>query len=435
MMIKRASYTNPTLDVAIDKIWKRLVPLMFVLYFFAFINRVNIGFAQDVMQANIGLSDGAYAFGASIFFVAYAIFGVPSNLLLNKFGARKWLGITSILWGGVAVATAFVQNNIEFIILRFLLGMTEAGFYPGILLLASIYFPNKVKGSVIATFILCVPLALSIGSPLSGALIQMHLLGLQGWSWMFIVEGGIGAILGAFALYYLDDSPSSARFLTQEEKDILNKKLQQEEQVTQTSSIFLAFKNLNIWCLAIIYGFIQVAVYGLMFFLPSQVASLIGSQTGFEASLIAAIPWICSGFGVYYIPRIADHYTNHRITIAALCMVLAGFGLFFSTISNPLIAIIALSCSAIGFLSVQPIFWILPSQILSGPALAAGIGFCTTIGGVGSFIAPNLRVQIDLLMHNNYAGLYTLSIIAFFCAFLILMLSYASKHNYKTIEA
>ncbi|MDI2091458.1 MFS transporter [Commensalibacter oyaizuii] len=428
-MAKTMIYIDPVLNIAVKKTWYRLVPLMFLLYFIAFIDRINISFAQEAMKTDIGLSNSAYGLGAGIFFAAYALCGVPANLALNKMGAQRWLGITTIIWGGLSVATAFIQNETQFIIIRFLLGVGEAGFLPGILLLAAIYFPNKVRGSVIGAFALGVPLALSIGSPLSGALLQMHgLLGYSGWSWMFIIEGAVAVLVGGFTWYYLDDNPSKARFLTQNEKDAIQRRLQQEEQNTQTVSVISALKNTKVWYLGTIYGLIQISVYGLMFFLPSQVATLMGQNIGLKQSLVSAIPWVCSGVGVYYIPRIADRFPHYRITLSALCMVLAAFGLALSTASNLVVVIIALSCSAIGFLSVQPIFWTFPAQFLSGPALAVGIGFCTTMGAVGSFIAPNIRVQVDQFMHNSYAGLYVLSLITLFCAFLIMMLSYTYSH-------
>lgn len=271
------AYNNPVLNSAIAKSWKRLVPLMFILYFVAFIDRVNVGFAKDAMQVDIGLSDSAFAFGAGIFFAAYALFGIPANLILNKIGAQKWLSITTVIWGVLSAMTGFVTNETQFIILRFLLGLGEAGFYPGILLLASIYFPNNVRGSVIGIFVLGVPLALTLGSPLSGALLELHgWLGRPGWFWMFVIEGLPAIVIGIFAFFYLDDSPEKARFLTDEEKKALTEQLAKENEKTETTSVLSALKNAKVWHLALIYGTIQISVYGLMFFLPSQVASLMG---------------------------------------------------------------------------------------------------------------------------------------------------------------
>lgn len=427
--MKITTYNNEILNSAISKSWKRLVPLMFMLYFIAFIDRVNVGFAKSAMQLDISLSDSAFAFGAGIFFAAYALFGIPANLILNKIGAQKWLSITTVIWGVLSSLTGFVTNETQFIVLRFLLGLGEAGFYPGILLLASIYFPNKVRGSVIGIFVLGVPMALTLGSPLSGALLELNgWLGRPGWFWMFVIEGLPAIFLGIFAFFYLDDNPTKARFLTQEEKKALNAQLESERQKTETSSVRTALKSIKVWHLALIYGTIQISVYGLMFFLPSQVAALMGSTLGFKESLVAAIPWACSAFGVYYIPRIADRNPQYRVPISVMCMLAAALGLVVSAYAGPIFAIAALCLSAIGFLSVQPIFWTFPSQILSGSALAAGIGFCTTMGAFCSFLAPMIRVEVDQLMNSTTAGLVALALITVISAILIAML----KNNHST---
>lgn len=418
------AFDNPVLNSAITKSWKRLVPLMFILYFIAFIDRVNVGFAKEAMQIDIGLSNSAFAMGAGIFFAAYALFGIPANLILNKIGAQKWLSITTILWGVLSALTGMVQNETQFIVLRFLLGLGEAGFYPGILLLASIYFPNKVRASVVGIFVLGVPLALTLGSPLSGALLEMHgFLGKPGWFWMFVIEGLPAVFMGIFAWFWLDDNPEKARFLNPDEKKALITQLRQEQSQTQTSSVSVALKSGKVWHLAMIYGTIQISVFGLMFFLPSQVAHLMGSTLGFKESLVAAIPWACSAVGVYYIPRLADRMPERRITISVLCMLAAALGLFISAWSGPVLAIAALSLSAIGFLSVQPIFWTFPAQVVSGSALAAGIGFCTTMGAFCSFLAPIIRVEVDNFFGNDSAGLVALSVITVGCALLIAALS------------
>ncbi|HCR3775461.1 TPA: MFS transporter [Morganella morganii] len=417
------AYDNPALNSAIQKSWKRLVPLMFILYFVAFIDRVNVGFAKDAMQLDIGLSDSAFALGAGIFFAAYALFGIPANLILNKIGAQKWLSITTVIWGVLSAMTGFVTNETQFIVLRFLLGLGEAGFYPGILLLASIYFPNKVRGSVIGIFVLGVPLALTLGSPLSGALLELHgWMGRPGWFWMFVIEGLPAVVIGIFAFFWLDDSPEKARFLTAEEKKALTEQLASENAKTETTSVLSALKNIKVWHLALIYGTIQISVYGLMFFLPSQVASLMGQSLGFKASLVAAIPWACSAFGVYYIPRLADKNPSRRVAISVMCMLAAAVGLALSAFASPVFAIAALCLSAVGFLSVQPVFWTFPPQLLSGPALAAGIGFCTTMGAFCSFLAPIIRVEMDKLMNSNTAGIITLAVITVGCALLIALL-------------
>jgi len=422
-MAKVTIFDNHLLNSAVGKAWARLMPLMFILYFIAFIDRVNVGFAKSAMQSDIGLSDPAYALGAGIFFAAYAIFGIPANLIMTKIGAKRWISITTIIWGLLSALTGFVQNETQFIVLRFVLGLAEAGFYPGILLLASIYFPDKIRASVIGIFVLGVPCALTLGSPISGALLELHgVLGYAGWTWMFVLEGVPAVFLGVFAYFYLDDNPSVARFLTKDERDALNTQLSSEVKKTQTSNVTTALKSLSVWHIALIYGTIQIGVYGLIFFLPSQVALLMGSEVNFKSSLVAAIPWLFSALGVYFIPRYADKYPEKRVFISATCLFISAFGLVVSAYASPVIAIGALCLCAVGFLAVQPIFWTFPPQILSGTALAAGIGFCTTMGAACSFIAPIIRVHVDQVFNNSEAGLVALALFSIICAVLILAL-------------
>ncbi|WP_392553342.1 MFS transporter [Orbus wheelerorum] len=422
------TFDNPVLNSAIKKTWRRLMPFMFIMYFVAFIDRVNIGFAKDAFAADINLSNEAYALGAGIFFASYALCGVPANLMMAKLGAKRWLGATTMLWGLLSALTGFVTNEVEFIILRFVLGMAEACFYPGILLLASIFFPNKIRGTAIGIFVLGVPLALTLGSPISGALLELHgLLGKPGWFWMFVLEGLPAAVLGFICFFFLDNKPSEARYLTQAEKDALTAQLALEQKSTTASKVSDALKNFNVWHLALIYGTIQIGVYGLLFFLPSQVADLMGTNLGFKASLVAAIPWAISALGVYYIPRYADKFSNKRVSISVLCMLAAATGLAISALAGPIIAIIALCFCATGFLAVQPVFWTFPPQILTGPALAAGIGFITTLGAFCSFLAPMIRVYADKIMDNHIAGSMTLSLFTILCAILIALLG--KKYN------
>jgi len=417
------TFDNPVLNSAIKKTWRRLMPFMFIMYFVAFIDRVNIGFAKDAFAADINLSNEAYALGAGIFFASYALCGVPANLMMNKLGAKHWLGATTMLWGLLSALTGFVTNEVEFIILRFVLGMAEACFYPGILLLASIFFPNKIRGTAIGIFVLGVPLALTLGSPISGALLELHgLFGKPGWFWMFVLEGLPAAFLGFICFFFLDNKPSEARYLTPEEKDALTTQLALEQKSASATKVSDALKNFNVWHLALIYGTIQIGVYGLLFFLPSQVADLMGTNLGFKASLVAAIPWAISALGVYYIPRYADKYSNKRVSISVICMLAAAIGLTISAFAGPVIAIVALCFCATGFLAVQPVFWTFPPQILAGSALAAGIGFITTIGAFCSFLAPMIRVYADKVMNSQTAGPIVLSLFTILCAILIALL-------------
>jgi len=417
------------LDIAIEKSRVHLIPFMLTLYVLAFLDRSNIGFAKEAYQLDIGLSNEAYALGAGIFFVIYAAFGVPANLLMKKFGARIWIGSITVIWGALSAGMAYADTEFKFLLVRTLLGAAEAGFFPGMIYLTTLWFPQKNRASIMGLFYMGAPLALTLGSPLSGALLEMHgFMGKAGWYWMFIIEGALAIIAGLFTFYWIVDTPDKANFLNKEEKKAIITELAHENTTKITSNISEAIRNPQIWQLAIIYLTIQIAVYGLIFFLPSQVAALMGTKVGFSASVVTAIPWIAALFGTWYIPRYSDR-TGERKKIAALTLFAAGLGIGLSGLVSPILAIIALCVAAIGFIAVQPVFWTLPTQLLSGTALAAGIGFVNLFGAVGGFLAPLIRVKAESFFNNDYAGLLSLAIIAIIGALIILSLTFSSNNS------
>lgn len=379
------------LDAVVKKNRVRLIPFMLALYVLAFLDRSNIGFAKQTYQIDTGLSNEAYALGAGIFFVVYAFLGVPANLLMRKLGARTWIGTTTLLWGFLSAAMAWADTEAKFLIVRTLLGAAEAGFFPGMIYLTSQWFPQRNRASIMGLFYMGAPLALTLGSPLSGALLEMHgFMGHPGWFWMFVIEGLLAVGAGVFTFFWLDDTLEQARFLSKQEKTLLINQLASEEQQKVTSRLSDALRNGRVWQLAIIYLTIQVAVYGLIFFLPTQVAAL---------------------FGTWLIPRYSDK-TGERRNVAALTLLAAGIGIGLSGLLSPVMAIVALCVAAIGFIAVQPVFWTMPTQLLSGTALAAGIGFVNLFGAVGGFIAPILRVKAETLFASDAAGLLTLAAVA-----------------------
>ncbi|XKM14060.1 MFS transporter [Orbaceae bacterium ac157xtp] len=417
------------LEKAVSKTRIKLVPFMLILYILAFLDRSNIGFAKNAYQLDTGLSNEAYAFGAGVFFVVYAFLGAPANLLMRKFGARYWIGGTTLIWGVLSAAMGYADSEWKFLTIRVLLGAAEAGFFPGMIYLTSQWFPQKHRASIMGLFYMGAPLALTFGSPLSGALLELDgFLSHPGWYWMFVIEGVLAVVAGFFTFIYLDDKVETARFLSNDEKQVLIKELASEESVKTASTITDAIRNVTVWHLAIIYMIIQISVYGLIFFLPTQVAQLMGTTVGFKASLIAAIPWIAALFGTYFIPRYSDMIGERR-NIAAITLLIAGIGIGVSAVTGPVIAIIALCFAAIGFIAVQPVFWTMPTNLLSGAALAAGIGFINMFGAFGGFFAPIIRVKAETLFNNNIAGLLTLALITLLGTLAIFMLKRPNKQK------
>ena len=396
---------------AIQRTLRRLVPFLMLMFVVSFLDRANVAFAKQALAATEGISEQVYALGAGLFFLSYSTCGFPSNLILHRIGARRWMGALLLAWGLVSTSTMFVSGPASFYALRLLLGATEAGFFPGVILYLTYWFPNRVRGRMMGLVYLGVPLALIVGGPLSGFLLDLHGRGgLQGWQWMFLVEGLLAVGVGFAAFALLEDKPAEARWLPQDEKQALLEELEGEEiarRAAGPAELLPMLKDPRVLRFLLIYALIQTSTYGVVFYLPAEVAGLLHRPAGFVVGLVSAIPWICALAAVYFLPHVADARRNHRFVAAATLLVAGLASLVFPT-AGPVVGLAALSIAASGFVAVQPVFWTFPTSYLAGRAAAGGIALIGA-GNLGGFFAPNLKVWADQAFHSQSAGLYVLA--------------------------
>jgi sugar phosphate permease len=421
-------------EQATKKVFRRLIPFLLLMYVIAFLDRSNVSFAQKEFEIDFGISAGAYAFGAGLFFVGYAVFEVPSNILLHKVGAKWWLARIMVSWGIVAACFTFVQGPTSFYVLRFLLGVTEAGFFPGVILFLTYWIPARHLSRARGYFYMGIAIAGILGNPLSGGLLELNgVAGLRGIQWMFLVEGLIAVVVGVWAYFYLTDRPKDAAWLPADERLALAETIAAEDTAKFEGAgpqrVWATLGNWRVWYFAAIYFCIQIAVYGFTFFLPSQVTAITGQKLGFEASLVTAIPWVFALASVAFFPGLADRTRKHR-TIGCALLLTTAFGIVVSGAlsGTPVLAIAGLSLAAMGFVAMQPIFWTLPTEYLTGYAAAAGIGLINSLGNLGGFIAPIMRDYFNQTAGGN-SGLYALAVGAVLGAILFALTGLFKKAN------
>ena len=367
----------------------RLVPFLFLLYIVAYLDRINVGFAALQMRHQLAFTDAVYGLGAGMFFAGYFFFQVPSNLALQRVGARRWIALLMMTWGVISASMVFVSSPRSFYLLRFLLGAAEAGFFPGVILYLKNWFPARARARTVALFMTAGPLSGVVGGPLSGALLGVHpVAGMAGWQWMFLMEAVPAVLLGGVALAYLVDRPEEASWLPPEERYWLLETLRRERvEVTAVMGAFAALRSGRIWMLALVYFGLSTVSYGVSLWLPTLIRSLSG-VSDFTIGMLSAIPYVAAAVAMVAVGLHSDRSGERRwhTALPAFAGALALTGAAYSTSVGP--AILALSVAVLGVNCMLGPFWATPSALLSGTAAAAGIAFINSVGNLGGFVGP-----------------------------------------------
>jgi D-galactonate transporter len=408
----------------IRKLQVRLIPYLFLLYVVAMIDRVNISFAQLTMNRDLGLSSQQYGIAAGIFFIGYFLFEVPSNLMLQRVGARLWIARILLSWGLVASLTGLVQSIHQLYAARVLLGFAEAGYYPGIVLYLTYWFRQREQARVLSLFLTGFAVNSILGAPISGFILtHVHWLGLGSWRWLFILEGLPAIALGFLTYLVLPNRPSEAGFLTAEEKQWLETELEREEQGKPGKrSAIEGMTNLRVWHLAVVYFGMMIGSYTLSFYAPKVVVSLSSEYSYSLVGYLVTIPYLAALAGMIFVARSSDRRLERRYH-AAISLLVGGIGfLSLTTIHSPFVTIALLSLLAIGYCSSLSPFWAMPSEFLSGFSAASGIAIINSVGNLGGFFGPSMVGFITQKTGALYGGLAFAGVSMLVAATLVLAL-------------
>ncbi len=393
------------------RVTRRLIPLLMCGYFAAYLDRVNVGFAALTMNKSLGLSAGIFGIGSGIFFLGYFLFEVPSNLIMSKVGARRWIARILLTWGIISAVTAFVTGAWSFLGIRFLLGLAEAGFYPGIILYLTWWFPRSYRSRIIGIFMTAIPISIVSGSLISGQILRLGAwAGLENWQWLFVLEAIPAIVLGIVFMVYLTDSPEQATWLQPQQRQWLIDRLAEErvqKEAERNYSLLETMKHPRVWLLTLVYFGQNVTGYGLVIFLP-QIVSRFGVGVGVNG-IISALPFVAAACAMVWWGTHADRAGEHRLHAAAACFLnFAGLAVC-ALLNDPVLMMIAIIFGQMGNASIAPTFWALPTAMLSGTAAAGGIALINAVGNLGGFLGPYLMGSIKDATGSFTIGLLTIS--------------------------
>jgi ACS family tartrate transporter-like MFS transporter len=402
------------LEVSVTrKLTWRLVPFLFLLYIVAYLDRINVGFAALQMQSELHFNDEVYGFGAGLFFAGYFCFQVPSNVVLQRVGARRWIALLMVVWGVVSAAMILVRTEHGFYALRFLLGAAEAGFFPGVILYLKNWFPESVRARTIARFMTAAPLAGIIGGPVSGALLNLHQRGgLSGWQWLFLIEALPAIILGIAVWIYLTDHPQDARWMNREERLWLMEALRQSAPEARASA-YAAIRDFRMWMFAVVYFGMTTVMYGIALWLPTIIHGISGLGN-LGIGLLTAVPYVASALAMVLAGLHSDRSQERRLHTAVPAFVGAIALAVVAYSPSVTLSVAAISVALLSAFSAMGPFWAMPTKILSGTAAAVGIALINSVGNLGGFAGPWLIGAIRKATGTFRGGLMS---IAFALAF------------------
>ena len=390
----------------LSKVTRRLIPFMFLLYIVAYLDRINVGFAALQLNQALNFDPTVFGLGAGIFFIGYFLFEIPSNLIMERVGARIWIARILLTWGIISSATMFVRGPLTFYTLRFLLGIAEAGFFPGMILYLTYWFPAEARGRAIARFMTATAMAGVIGGPVSGVLLKMNgIAGLAGWQLLFLIEGLPAVVLGFVTLVYLPDSPASASWLNSDEKAWIASRLEREREETLRrghGTLREALSSRLVWTLSVIYFSVIIGFYGISLWLPQIVQSFSG-LSDLMVGFVSAVPYVAATIGMVIIGRDSDrkHERRWHVAISALCGAAGLAAAAFLKVPGAELA--ALAFAAVGIWGTLGPFWAMSADFLSGTGAAAGIALINSVGNLGGFAGPYL-IGVVLSRTHSFAG-------------------------------